>query len=609
MNKIQEAFSDGPAFIPFITAGDPDLETTEQLLYTLQAAGADIIEIGIPFSDPIAEGPIIEAADVRALEAGFTVDKLFELIGRLRADIEVPLLLMTYYNPIFVYGIERFCGACAACGIDGLIVPDLPFEERDELRGPCAGYGMELISLIAPTSEERVDKIAQASSGFLYCVSSLGVTGERRELGTTAAQDMIARVRTVSDIPCAVGFGVSTPEQAAEVVSFADGVIIGSAFERIIAEKGRDAPAAVAQFAREIKAAITGQTPTPSPTMYKDILAKITTHQELCEREVSELITGIREGTVSDVQIAGFQVALLMKGASLPEIAYIAKAMRDNCVPLRPKVSAEMMDTCGTGGGLSTFNISTATALVAAAAGIPIAKHGSRSIASLSGSADVLEALGVNIELEPRQVERMIEEIGIAFLYAPLFHPVMGKVLPPEQDLGIKTIFYSIIGPLINPAFAPRHLLGVYKPDLLDTVTYVAKELGYTNAMFVHGLDGLDEISLLGKTRVNHLKDGEVTTFEIEPEDFGLQRCCLEDIKTGTPEVNAETIRGVLSGEVTGPRRDAIVLNAAGALVIGGKADDFSAGIDLAGELIDSGQAARKLEELVTMSNSFEKVA
>ncbi|MCL2523443.1 MAG: anthranilate phosphoribosyltransferase [Betaproteobacteria bacterium] len=343
--------------------------------------------------------------------------------------------------------------------------------------------------------------------------------------------------------------------------------------------------------------------------MYKKVLGKITSHQELTESEVSDLIAAINAGSISDVQIAGFQVALLMKGASLKEIAYIAKAMRDNCVPLRPKVAGEMMDTCGTGGGLSTFNISTATALVAAAAGIPVAKHGSRSIASLSGSADVLEALGINIHLQPREVEKMIEEIGIAFLYAPLFHPVMGKVLPAEADLGIKTIFYSIIGPLINPAFAPRHLLGVYRPELLDTVAFVAKELGYTNAMFVHGLDGLDEISLLGKTRIKHLKNGEISSIEIAPEDFGLTRCSLADIKTGTPQVNAETINGVFAGQVKDARRDAIVLNAAGALIVGGKAGDFRSGIGLAGELIGSGAAARKLHELKEMSRSFRKAA
>lgn len=339
--------------------------------------------------------------------------------------------------------------------------------------------------------------------------------------------------------------------------------------------------------------------------MYKNILNKTTNNQELTEQEIFQLIKAINNDEVSDVQIAGFQVALLMKGASLQEIAFIAKAMRENCVPLQPKVEAELMDTCGTGGGLSTFNISTATAIVAAAAGIPIAKHGSRSISSLSGSADVLEALGVNINLRPAQAEKLIEEIGIAFIYAPLFHPVMCKVLPAESDLGIKTIFYTIIGPLINPAFAPRHVLGVYKPELLDTVSYVAKELGYTNAMFVHGLDGLDEISLLGKTRINELKDGEVTTYEIQPEDFGIERCTLEEIKTGTPEENAKTIHGVFSGEITGPRRNAIVLNAAGALIVGGKAAGFAEGIALANKLIDSGAAAEKLSQLREMSNSF----
>ncbi|MGE5580194.1 MAG: anthranilate phosphoribosyltransferase [Bacillota bacterium] len=338
--------------------------------------------------------------------------------------------------------------------------------------------------------------------------------------------------------------------------------------------------------------------------MYKEIMGKTTNGQELTEQEIFDLIAAINKDEVSDVQIAGFQVALLMKGASLAEIAAIAKAMRQNCVPLRPRVSAELMDTCGTGGGLSTFNISTATALVAAAAGIRIAKHGSRSISSLSGSADVLEALGVNINLKPAHVERLIEEIGIAFIYAPLFHPVMGKVLPPETELGIKTIFYTIIGPLINPAFAQRHLLGVYRPELLDTVTHVAKELGYTKAMFVHGTDGLDEISLLGPTRVNELEDGEIRKYEIRPEDFGLERCTLDQIKTGTPEENAATITGVFEGKIDGPRRDAILFNAAGALIVGGKAASFPEGIALAANLIDSGAALEKLEQLKAMSNA-----
>ena len=189
--------------------------------------------------------------------------------------------------------------------------------------------------------------------------------------------------------------------------------------------------------------------------MFKDIIAKVTSYQTLTPEEISEFIAAVAADEVSPVQIAGFQVGLLMKGTNVNELAAFANAMRANCVPIKANVSAEMMDTCGTGGGLSTFNISTATALVAAAAGIPVAKHGSRSISSLSGSADVLEALGVNINLTKEEAAKLIENIGIAFIYAPLFHPVMGKVLPPESELGIKTIFYTIIGPLINPAFAP----------------------------------------------------------------------------------------------------------------------------------------------------------
>ena len=219
----------------------------------------------------------------------------------------------------------------------------------------------------------------------------------------------------------------------------------------------------------------------------------------------------------------------------------------------------------------------------------------------------MLEALGVNINLSPEKAEALIEEIGIAFIYAPLFHPVMGKVLHPEAALGIKTIFYTIIGPLINPAFAPRHLLGVYKPELLEQVASVAREIGYTRAMFVHGLDGLDEISLLGKTKIIELRNGAFTDYEIAPEDFGMKRCRLEDIKTGTPEENAATIRGVFNGSITGPQKDAVVLNSAGALIVGGKAETFEEGIAVARRIIESGRAMTKLDQLIRRSNAVLK--
>ena len=339
-----------------------------------------------------------------------------------------------------------------------------------------------------------------------------------------------------------------------------------------------------------------------------DILQKLNSGQELSAEEAYSMIVAIHNDEMSDIQIMSFQVALLMKGPTLTEISAIAKAMRDHCILICPKVDGELMDTCGTGGGLSTFNISTAVAFVAAAAGINVAKTGSKSSINLSGSADVLEALGIQINQSPKGVEKMIEDVGIAFLYAPLFHPVMRKMIHPEKDLGIKTIFYTIIGPLINPARATRHVMGVYKPELLDKVTQVAASLGYTRALFVHGEDGMDEISLLGKTRVNELKNGIITSYEIIPEDLGLTRCKLNDIATGTPVANAVMIKDVFSGKNKGPRRQAVILNAAGALMIGDKAETLKDGVKLAIEIIDSGAAQNKLNQFIEASHSYKNL-
>ena len=252
MKQIDKTFKNGTAFIPFITGGDPDIETTIKLMYALQDAGADAIEIGIPFSDPVAEGPVIEAASARALSNGCTVAQIFDMVASVRGKIKIPILFMTYYNPVFVYGVVKFVARCLSVGIDGLIVTDLPFEERDELYIPCMAAGIELISLIAPTTEDRIPEIAVNSGGFLYCVSSLGVTGIRNTLDNSA-RHMIAQVRGVSDIPCAVGFGISTPVQAKEVAQFADGVIVGSAIVKIAAVYGRDSVAPIKNFAKAIK--------------------------------------------------------------------------------------------------------------------------------------------------------------------------------------------------------------------------------------------------------------------------------------------------------------------------------------------------------------------
>ena len=239
MSKIQKAFEGKKAFIPFITCGDPDLETTEQLVYAMERAGASLIELGIPFSDPTAEGPVIQGANLRALSGGVTTDKIFDLVVKIRKNTAIPLVFMTYANVVFSYGTERFIKRAAEIGMDGLILPDVPFEEKEEFDRVCREYGLDLISLIAPTSHDRIRMIAKEASGFVYCVSSLGVTGTRSAI-TTDIGAMVKLVKEENDIPCAVGFGISTPEQAAKMCQSADGAIVGSAIVKLCEKYGKD---------------------------------------------------------------------------------------------------------------------------------------------------------------------------------------------------------------------------------------------------------------------------------------------------------------------------------------------------------------------------------
>lgn len=255
MSNIAKAFVNGKAFIPFVTCGDPDLETTAKVVRAMVEAGADLIELGIPFSDPTAEGPVIQAANVRALAAGTTTDKIFDMVRELRKDVTVPMVFMTYANVVFSYGSEKFISACADIGIDGLILPDVPYEEKEEFDPICKRYGLDLISLVAPTSEDRIAKVAGEASGFVYVVSSLGVTGVRSEI-TTDIGAMVKLIRASTKLPCAVGFGISTPEQAKKMASLSDGAIVGSAIVKLIAQYGRDAAPYVAEYVKSMKDAV-----------------------------------------------------------------------------------------------------------------------------------------------------------------------------------------------------------------------------------------------------------------------------------------------------------------------------------------------------------------
>lgn len=255
MSNVRKAFRNGKAFIPFITCGDPDLETTGKIVREAVANGADLIELGIPFSDPTAEGPVIQGANIRALAGEVTTDKIFDFVAELRKDVKVPMVFMTYANVVFSYGAERFIKKCADTGIDGIILPDVPFEEKDEFSEVAKQYGVDMISLIAPTSENRIAMIAKESEGFIYVVSSLGVTGTRSEI-TTNIGDIVSVIRENTDVPCAVGFGISTPEQAKKMAGLSDGAIVGSAIIKIIEKYGKDSPKYVGEYVKSMKDAL-----------------------------------------------------------------------------------------------------------------------------------------------------------------------------------------------------------------------------------------------------------------------------------------------------------------------------------------------------------------
>jgi anthranilate phosphoribosyltransferase len=336
--------------------------------------------------------------------------------------------------------------------------------------------------------------------------------------------------------------------------------------------------------------------------MIKEAINMLVSKINLTEPESAECMKDIMEGKSTDAQTGAFLAALRMKGETVEEITGAARIMRAKAAAI--KAPEGVLDTCGTGGDMShTFNISTTTAFVVAGAGVPVAKHGNRSVSSRSGSADVLEALGVKIDLLPGKVEKCLFETGFGFLFAPLFHPAMKYAVGPRRELGIRTIF-NILGPITNPANAKRQILGVFANRLTETLAIVFGKLGAVDAMVVHGEDGLDEVSISGRTRVSRFKDGEVRNFFIEPEDFGIWRNEIGQIRGGEKEENAAITLSILNGE-KGPRRDIVLMNSAVALVAAGTTEDFRTALQTAEESIDSGRALKKFEEVKRVSQSL----
>ena len=334
----------------------------------------------------------------------------------------------------------------------------------------------------------------------------------------------------------------------------------------------------------------------------RDAIDKLVNRVSLSEPEMIEAMNQIMTGEATPLQVASFLTALRMKGESVEEVTGAARVMREKAHRVQVG-SKTVIDTCGTGGDQKgTFNISTTAAFVVAGAGINVAKHGNRSVSSQSGSADVLGALGVKIDAPKERVEECIARIGIGFLFAPLLHEAMKYAVQPRRDIGIRTVF-NLLGPLTNPAMATHQLIGLYSGDLVGMIAHVLKNLGSVCAMVVHGMEGLDEISLCGPTKVAELRGGEVKEYIVEPEQFGLKRCRMEDLHGGNAEQSAAIVRGVLQGD-KGPARDVVLLNGGAALYVGGSAATIQDGMRLAAESIDSGRASEKLARLVEMTNA-----
>jgi len=340
----------------------------------------------------------------------------------------------------------------------------------------------------------------------------------------------------------------------------------------------------------------------------REVLNRLVEKENLTRDETYRLFSSIMEGELTDVQIAGILVALRSKGETVEEIAGATEVLREKSrkVPLREELRERVVDTCGTGGDLKgTFNISTTVGLVVASCGVPVAKHGNRSVSSRCGSADILESFGVKIDLEPEQVARCIEELGFGFMFAPKFHPAMATVVRPRKELGIRTIF-NVLGPMTNPAGAVRQLMGVYDERLTEKLAEVLLKLGTERAFIVHGKDGTDEITISDATKVTEIKNGEIKSYTVTPEDFGLLRAPFSEIKGGeTLEENREIVRRVLTGEEKGAKRDVVALNAGFALVAGGRVEKVEDGIELAVKAMEEGKPYELLCRLVKLTNEL----
>lgn len=555
--------------------GYPNLETNRQMIKRLEINGFDLIELQLPYSEPVADGPLFQMANQEALKRGMTISKAIDFIDEQVQRINVPIYVMTYFNPIVAYGEKEFVRKMAEIGIKGLIVPDAPHDQSSEFWALCKDTGLDMIPIATLNTEEnRVRDMCHRGSGFLYFVPRLGVTGTRSKIDDELLGRLDA-LKANASLPVGVGFGLEERSDLEALQGHCDIAIFGSILLKTLESGGLEG-------VDSLLASLTG--------MLNHLYQKVMANQPLTEVEAYRLMDAILSKSLGDVKTAAILSHYANHLPSLAELKGFIKSVKSvqNSITVPPY---EVLDNCGTGGdGIGSFNISTTAAFVAAAAGVRVAKHGNRAMTSLCGGIDVLEKLGIGFKGTGRDNNFMVTDPGnIEFYFAQDCHPILKSVSSIRKTLGFKTIF-NLMGPLLSPVNANYQLIGVYEEKIMPLMAQWIAEDPKKSALLVHGRDGLDELSISGSSLLYEIRKGKITKLEIEPEAFGLGTYPIEAIKGGTPEDNVVILQNVLQGKGDLAKRQIVQLNAGAAIYLYGICATFEEAVARAGEIIHSGK-------------------
>lgn len=557
--------------------GYPDLETNRKMIKKLELHGFDRIELQLPYSEPVADGPLFQMANQEALKRGMTIAKAIDFIEEQIQIMEVPIYVMTYYNPIIAYGQENFVNKMAAIGVKGLIVPDAPHDQAPEFWHLCKDRRIEMIPIATlNTPIERIKEMCGMGSGFLYFVPRLGVTGTKSKIDSVLIEQL-ETLKNHLDIPVGVGFGLEERSDLEALQGHCDIAIFGSILLKTLESSGVEG---VDCLLASLSDALS--------QLYKKVLRGV----PLTADEASRLMDAVLSNSLGDVKTAVVLNHYAQTLPSLEELTGFIRAIKKAQVK-KPLPPCEVLDNCGTGGdAMGSFNISTTAAFVAAAAGVKVAKHGNRAMTSLCGGIDLLENLGITFK------PTADEDFNIEFYFAQDCHPVLREVSALRKQLGFKTVF-NLMGPLLSPVEASYQLIGVYDESLMPLMAAWIAQDPKKQALLVHGEDGLDELSISGPSLLYEIRRGQITKRRITPEQVGLATFSLDEIKGGTATENVQILKEVLQGKGSLAKRQIVQFNAGAAIYLYGLRDTLEQGVAFAGEIIQSGSAYELLQKRI----------